>query len=295
MTSYPPPPAYGMPPAPSGKQRYRGAMPRKLGWIFGAVGVVVLIIGIVVVATKSLGAVNDFERVSIAEAHGSVTFSHTGKYIAYYEAPGANRLTTVPMVRVALRGPDGNAQELQTPYGGRTDGRIRLLPYSYNGHQGVAMWQFSIATPGTYDVALQATPQTDPAGQVAFGKDIFSGTVAGGLLVVLGVLLLITAVILLIVGYVKRANHKKELASAQAYGGGYGAPPGYPAAGQYPGYGQPPASPYPPQQPGYQPGYQQPPGYQPPGYQPPQETPPQPSAPEQQSPWSTPPDDQQQG
>jgi len=278
MTSYPPPPpAYGVPPAPARKQKLRGAMPRKLGWIFGAVGVVALVVGIVVLAAKSLGAVNDFQRISVAQGHGTISVDRTGKWVGYYESDQVtSRISRLPDLQVAIAGPDGQRIDFDS-YGNPNGNSVRRLTYDFGGHSGVAAIQFDATVTGTYTVQIRALEDLPEDSKLAFGKDIFGGTVAGGLLVVFGILLLVAAVVLLIVGYAKRSNHKKELAYAQAYG----APPGYPPAGQYPGYGQPPAG-YPPQ-PGYPPPAAPQPGYQ------------QPPTQDQPSPWSTPPDDQQRG
>ena len=279
MTYPPPPPAYGTPPAPAGKPKYRGATPRKLGWIFGGLGVVVLIIGIVVLVAKSFGAVNDFQRVSVAAGRGTVSVDRTGKWVGYYESSEVtSHIRRLPNLELAITGPDGERVHFSS-YGSSSDNSVRRLTYDFNGHSGVAAIEFDATTTGDYTVQLRADEELPADARVAFGKDIFAGTIAGGLLIVLAILLLVAAVVLLIVGYVKRANHKKEL----AYGGGYGPPPVYPPAGQYPG--QYPGQQYPPQQ---YPGQPQP-GYQPP--QPGDPQPQQPPAPEQPSPWSTPPDD----
>src|SRR4051794_29584277 len=265
--SYPPPPAY--PPVPESQQAsgpLRGRVPRRLGWIFLALAVVLFVVGGVVIAKKSLGKVNDFHRVSISGGGGTVTLDGTGKWIGYYEASnissGTNR---VPNFLVLVTGPGGSKVNLQK-YGNRSDGKINKLTYDYNGHHGIAAFQFNAAEKGDYRIRLQAAERLPSDAGVAIGRDIAKGTVAGALLIIAGVLSLIAAIVLLIVGYVKRSRDKKARQQAQMYGGygqpAFGAPGGYPPPGYgqpahgQPAYGQPPAPGQPAQG---QPPYGQPP------------------------------------
>ena len=280
--SYPPPPAY--PPAPPTQPAgpLRGRTPRRLGWIFLGLAVILFVVGGVVVAQKSYGEVKNFQRVTIADGGGTVNLNRTGKWVIYYEASNVNSsFKRIPNITVLVTGKNGPVQ-LAT-YGRRSDGKVDRLTYDYNGHKGAAAAEFTLSDPGQYQVRVQANESLPSGADLAFGKDIRGGTVAGGILIVVGVLFLIVAIVLLIVGFVKRARHKSELraAAAQGYGGpGYGGP-GYsgPGYGQ-PGYGQPAyGQPGQPGQPGYgqpgqpgQPGYGQPGGYPPPpagGDQPP--------------------------
>jgi hypothetical protein len=276
--SYPPPPPPAYPPAPQQPERLRGRTPRRLGWIFLALAVVLFVVGGIVLATKSLGKVNDFDRLSIANGGGTVTLDGTGKYVGYYEAGNVtDSIDRIPSFRAAVLDPSGDPVQLQR-YGNRSDGKVKKLTYGYNGHHGAAAFQFKVTTKGEYRIQLQAVDDLPSDAQVAIGRDISGGTIAGGLLIVAAVLALIASIVLLIVGFVKRARHKRELQSGSAFGGppsgygqpAFGTPGGYPPPSGTP-YGQPPPSGYQPgQQPGYQPGYQpgQQPGYQP-GYPPP--------------------------
>jgi hypothetical protein len=268
-----PPPGYpAAPPAEMPKAtRLRGRTPRRLGWIFLALAIIAFVIGGVVVAKKSLGKVNGFDRVSFASGGGTVTLDGTGKYVGYYEASNiSNDIDRLPEFQALLVDPAGKTVNLKT-YGNRSDSKIDKLTYDYHGHHGAAAFQFTAAQKGTYRLTLKGGSDVRSGADIAIGRDIAKGTVAGALLIVLGVLFLITAIILLIVGFVKRSRHKKELQNApQFYGGappGYGGPQQGPGFGQQqPGYGQPPPPPgYGGQQPGYggqQPGY----GGQQPGY-----------------------------
>lgn len=277
--SYPqPPPAYPAAPgggAQPGKVRLRGRVPRILGWIFLAIAVVLFVIGIVVVGTKSLSKVNSFQRVPVPTDNATVTFDHTGRYVAYYEASNVTSgIREVPAVGVAIQAPNGTVTRLSQGYKEHSDGKIDIFTYDYNGHKGVGLYQFDITSTGVYHVATRPTPATAPDAQIAFGEDISGAAVAGGVLIVIAVVLGIAAIILLIIGYVKRSNHKGELQRGQYWGGApapaYGGPPpGYGGAGyppppqQYapPGYGAPPPPP---------------PGYVPPPAPPGTETPAQP-------------------
>jgi hypothetical protein len=253
-----------------------------------AVAVVLFVIGGVVGATKSLGKVSGFQRVTIADGAGTVNLNGTGKWIIYYEASDVdNGLDRIPRIRLSLTDPNGT-QVTGKPYGNRSDGKVDKLVYDYKGHKGAAAVQFTAETKGAYRVQVQAVDTLPAGADLAFGRDIGKSTVVAGLLIVGGVLFLIAAIVLLIVGFVKKRRHTRELAERQAGGVYYGGPPpgGPPPSGQWPQ--QPPGYQQPQQQPGgWQPppGQPQPGGWQPPqgqpqpgGWQPPQGQQPQPGA-----------------
>jgi len=272
--SYPPPPT-SYPPAPGsgagpGHVRLRGRTPIIIGWVLLGVGIILVVVGAVVAGIKGLGKVNDFERVSIAQGGGTINLD-SGKYLAYYEASDvSDSIKSVPLPTVTLTSPSGRSITLNTLYGGnpKSEGTIsHKLTYEYDGHNGVAVYEFNLSEGGTYQVEIQNTLGTAPDAKMAFGTSIAKGLVIGGVMVVIGIILGVIAVILLIVGYVKRSRHKGELRAGAYWGGAapaYGTPPGGYAAPQ--GYGAPQ---------GYAPpgGYQPPPpGYAPPGgYQPPEQ------------------------
>jgi hypothetical protein len=256
-------------PAPK-RPRLRGHTAIRVGAILAAAGLAVLIAGIIVIATQTLSKVDSFQRVSFRAGTGVVSFTRTGNYVAYYEAPSVtSSISEVPGIEVALRNQASGADVQLQRYGNNPNGKIDRLTYSYHGHHGVAVLQFHIDTPGKYDAAVRASSAADPNGDIAFGPSIKTGTIVGGGLSALGALLLLAGVIVLIVGLVRRRNHKKELQTL------YGAQPvpGYPPSGYPPQGGYPPQQGgYPPQQGGYSPAYPPPappPGYTPPGYPPP--------------------------
>src|SRR4051812_40287502 len=259
--SYPPPPAY--PPAPgseeAGQVRLRGRTPRLLGWIFLAVAGAALVAGWIVNANQSFGKGDGFQRVSFASGAGTVNLDGTGKWVGYYEASNvSSSISFVPNFRIEMTAPSGVNVNLEN-YGNRSDGSIKKLTYDYNGHKGVAAFQFTARQAGQYQIRLQDVGSLPPDANVAIGRDIAGGTMVGALLIVVGVLFLIAAIVLLIVGFVKRSRHKKELQSGPKWGT-WGAPA--------PAYGGAP-QPYPPP-PGYGDPHQPPPGYgaqaPPPGY-----------------------------
>jgi hypothetical protein len=298
--SYPPPP-----PAPAaaggGKPQLRGRILLRLAIIFLVLGVVGIVVGAIVAYNGALKKVDDFHRIKVPSSGVNterVDFDGTGGFIAYYESRNADS-SRIPAIPVVLTSPSGKEQVLRTPYGGRSGGTaVKSLSYDYNGHKGVALWEFTVNENGTYTVRVGANSNADPDATIALGRSIGKSTAVGAILIVLGVLLLVAGIVLLIIGLVKRSRSKKELATQAYYfqqGGGY--PPQYgqhypqqPYGGQqYPqqqyGQQQYPQQPYggqqyPQQQPyGGQQGYgQQPPGQQPPeqqgyGQQPPPEPP----------------------
>jgi hypothetical protein len=290
MTSpYPPGPYVAAAPA-----HHRGRRAIQVGIVLLALAVVAVVIGIVIIATRSLGKVNDFQRITVTDQTGTVSFDKSGGYVAYYESKTVSSDDkTVPLIGVTLKSPSGQIITVDTPYGGRTDGQIKSLHYGYNGHNGIAMWQFHISETGTYQVQLTPNSLDAPDAKVAFGTSIAAGTAAGAGIAGLGVLFGIAGLITLIVGLVRRGRHKSELAGQ--YGGGY--PGGY--GGAAPGapwppapYQQPQAQPQPQQWPidqqqPWPPAGQPPAGQQPwpPAGQPPAGQPPAGQPPAGQQPW----------
>lgn len=233
------------PPPPPGAVRKRGRTPLRLALIFGVIGLALVIVGAIVIGTKSYSKVNGFSRVSIAAGSGTAQFSSAGNYLAYYEASDVtSSIKSVPLPLVALRSPSGKVQVLNTLYGGAPRSSLQIksyLTYQFNGHNGVAIYQFSVPQAGRYDVRVQATGNEAPGADIAFGKSIGSGIAVGAALLVPGILLIVAAIVLLIVGLVQRSKGNKQVPATP-----YGPPPGsgYPPP-QQPGAGYPP-----PDQPG---------------------------------------------
>jgi hypothetical protein len=231
--SYPPPP----PPAasaPSGKPRLRGRTPLRLAIIFLVLGLAGMVVGGIIAVNGALKKVDKFARIDVPAASSvnkdTIHFD-TGGYVAYYESSKADS-SSIPAVPVRITSPSGKQKVLDTPYGGKSGGKdVKSLSYDTDGHKGVALWQFNITEKGTYTVEVAGSQNADADAKMAFGRSIGKSTAVGGVLLIVGVLLFVAGVILLIVGLVKRSRHKKELATAGAYGGppppGYGPPQGY--------------------------------------------------------------------
>lgn len=223
--------------------RLRGGRPIQVGSILMAIGLVLVVIGAALANNNAYSKVNGFQRVAVSDGTGTVTFDKAGGYVAYYESSAVTNSTSqkVPEIPVRLTNQaTGQQQVLTTPYGNRSDGKIKFLHYDHGGHKGLAMWQFHIDQPGTYKVELQHNPLAASDATVAFGKSIAQGVVLGGVFVVVGVLLLIAGLITLIVGLVKRRRHRNEVRTS-GYGGQPGAWPqqGWPAqTWQQPNYPQ---------------------------------------------------------
>jgi len=250
------------------------------------VGLVLVIVGAVLANTNAYSKVNGFQRVTLSDGTGTITFTKAGGYVAYYESASVTNSTNqkVPEIPVQLTNQaTGQQLVLTTPYGNRSDGKIKFLHYDHGGHRGVAMWQFHIDQPGTYRVQLGHNPAAASDATVAFGKSIAQGVVLAGSIVIIGVLLLIAGLITLIVGLVKRRRHKQELRT-----GGYGGQPGWPQQA-WPQQGWPQQNP--PEQSWPQQGWPQqgPPQQGWPQPSPPQQGWPQPSPPQQGWPQPSPP------
>jgi len=261
----------GFPP-PAQPAKLRGRTPLRLAIIFFVVSIVLFVIG-GISTSKSDDKANKFQRINITADVPSqlqtITFSKAGGYIAYYEKPGSNDDKSFPRVDVEIRkGPNGEITKIDTPYGHLSNGKIKTLTYKTSKHEGVAVYQFHISDPGTYQaIALYDTPAA--GSDIAIGTSIGKDTAVSATFILIGLLLFVAAIVLLIIGLVKRSRSKKELAAvSQGYGapGGYPPPPGaYPQPGQVAqSFGTPPPTGYqPPPPPG---GYQPPPttGYEPP-------------------------------
>ncbi len=246
----------GAPPAqPAYPTRFRGRRAIQVGGALMILGLVLTILGGVLAGTKSYSKVNGFQRVAVKDGTGTVTFSHAGGFVAYYESSSVTDSTNqrIPEVGGTLTNQETNEQvQLETLYGNRSDNKIKFLHYDYHGHKGVAMWQFHIDTPGAWKVELQqSNGLVAPDAVVAFGPSIAKGVVIGGILAIIGVLLLIAGLITMIVGLVRRSRHRREVRSSGVGGfGNYGNFGGYGAAAPASAAGWPPPGGGPVGQPG---------------------------------------------
>lgn len=201
-----------------------------LALIFGVVGIVLLIVGGAVGFSQGLGKVNSFQRVSVSDGIRSMHLN-AGKYVAYYEAPNFDtNSNTVPVLVLQILDPRTGHLLTGSLYGGRSDQKVKILTYDYNGHHGAALYQFRVPHTGTYKVRVVKPPTSSaaPNADLAIGHSIATGLAVGGILAIVGGLALLVAIILLIVGLIQRARSRKQRVAAQNYGGpppAYGYPP----------------------------------------------------------------------
>lgn len=233
------------PPPSADRPRLRGRTPLRLSFVFLALAVVAVVVGVVLLVRGYSSTINGFQRVTLSQGNKTVQLD-AGDYVGYYEVPDDE--TRRAAVRFGVT--DSSGQVVNISLYGRNGSSSSSVTYVTGGYHGEALFKFRIADSGRYVLNVSSTDAPSGA-RVAVGKSI-AGTLVGGVLLVLaGVLLFIVFVVLLIVGLVKRSHSKRELANPY----GYGPPPP-------PGYGGPPPPGYGP--PGYgQPGYGGPP---PPGY-----------------------------
>jgi hypothetical protein len=186
-----------------------------LGYIFAPVGVIALVFGILLLVGKS-STIDNLQRVALSRHSGTVTFDDSGGYVAYYEAAHIDP-SALPPLGVTLIAPSGRRIAVTTPYGNRTDGRIDVMTYHHGGADGVALYEFSIDETGTYRVDLEPSGFETAGASMAFGESIAGSQLGGTLLVILGTVALVAALVLLIIGFVRRAGHKRRITEWQRY------------------------------------------------------------------------------
>jgi hypothetical protein len=197
------------------------------------------------------GQVNSFQRVPLP-AGGTVTLSHAGGYIVYYEAPGANRRNArVPAFRIqVVPASAGAAVASLKTYGSN-------VTYGFSSHRGRAELTLQVTHPGTFRVVTQGAPPATAAADLAFG-----GSIAGGIVkVVLLTLLLVLvgaagAIVVFVIRLVKTQRQRRTPHPGHPPNPGQPYPghppnPGQPNPGHPPNPGQPNPGqpPYPGQQP----------------------------------------------
>ena len=108
------------------------------------------------------GQINSFQRVALP-GNGEITLTHSGRYVIYYEGPGA-AAGNAPALTVRLR-PLSSSAAVQsiTPSGS--------LSVSFGSRADTAVLNLNIAHPGRF--LLQARAPAAPAGgHVAVGSDV---------------------------------------------------------------------------------------------------------------------------
>jgi len=237
-----------------------GKRPSAIGyWIGGViilVGAVAAVIWFVSGVSDLFAAVDDYPRFSVP---GQTTVSlDAASYKVFAEYPGANT-----DVNGVFRVGDVTV----------TDSTNRTIPvrssfteetYSWNGHEGRAIAEFTAPTAGRYTVAAALPPtRTSTSVRVAVGRGLQPSAIfplfgAAGL----GALALLAGIVLIVITGVRRGRAKRRSAPVAAFAGPPGAyghpgptgapgpwgqPPSWGGPGPPAGYGTPTYPPYQPQ------------------------------------------------
>lgn len=220
-----------VPPSPVGKR------PSAAGyWIAGvviAIGAVVAVVWFIAGISDLFGAVDDYPRFRVP---GSISAPlDAGDYKVFAEYPGASngidgvfRVGDVTVV-------DENGSQI------RVSSSITEQTYSWNGHEGRSIAEFT--APRTGDYTISAAEPASRSGlsnvTVAVGKGIEASSVLSLIAAAgLGGLSLLIGIVLIVVTAVRRGRARRRDHPAPQFAVGY--PGAYPGA--YPG-GYPPGSP----------------------------------------------------
>lgn len=135
------------------------------GYVIGGAIVVVACLGAIawlVLGLRSFARqIDDFQRVPVGEAGTRITLA-TGSYTGYFEGPGASQTeVVVPELNVSLSPVDGGGRVPLVDYHGS-------LTYDIGGHEGRALFTFTVRRPGAYTLAAAGTGR----GRVAIGRGI---------------------------------------------------------------------------------------------------------------------------
>jgi hypothetical protein len=153
------------------------------------------------------GQVNSFQRVALP-GNGEITLTHSGRYVIYYEGPGA-AAGKAPALSVRLRPLSASAAvQSITPSG---------FSFSFGSHADTAVLNLTIAHPGRF--LLQARAPAAPAGgHVAVGSGV-GGSLAR---IIVPFIALIVAGIcgVVAVGFIRRSRGRRgrRLALARVAG-----------------------------------------------------------------------------
>jgi hypothetical protein len=158
-----------------------------------AAGLAWLIVGIV----SLVHTVDDLQRVPLP-AGGTITLTHSGGYIVYYEGPGAQN-GNIPHFNIRIRPASSGARVASLrQYGSQ-------VTYNIGSRHGRAVLTLNITHPGTFRVSATGNPV--PGAGLAFGGSIATGIVGvllpGLPLILVGVL---GAVLLLVIRIVRKRS-----------------------------------------------------------------------------------------
>jgi hypothetical protein len=108
------------------------------------------------------GQINSFQRVALP-GNGEITLTHSGRYVIYYEGPGA-AAGNAPALTVRLRPLSASAAVRGIAPAGSDS-------FSFGSHADTAVLNLQIAHPGRF--LLQASAPTAPAGShIAVGSGV---------------------------------------------------------------------------------------------------------------------------
>jgi hypothetical protein len=139
-------------------------------WIPGLV-LVASVVWFAVGLTLLLGSTNhqieELQRVPLP-GQGQVTLTEPGKYVLYYEGPGADSEETIPAFSVSIEG------QTKARFGDYSSG----LTYDVEGRSGRAVKTFEIDEPGTFLVRTESEVEGTQA-SLAIGPSIAGGVLPG--------------------------------------------------------------------------------------------------------------------
>lgn len=199
-------PGYYGPPAgfaPASRQKVRP------GRIWYLVALALLAAGIAWLAyglASLAGTIDGLQRVPLP-AGGTVSLTHSGGYIVYYEGPGAQN-GNIPFFHVNIAPASPGAAVASLAHYGST------VTYNIGSHEGRAVLSLRLARPGRF--AVTTTGAAPANADLAFGGSIGSGIVSALLpsipLIILG---FVGAPLLLILRIIaKRSMQRRTMLAA---------------------------------------------------------------------------------
>jgi hypothetical protein len=173
-----------------------------------------LVLGI----ASAVHSVSSMQRVPLP-AGGTISLSHSGSYVVYYEGPGAQ---------------DGHLQGFHVQVSGASPGAAASsltqyqasVTYNLSGHVGRAVLVLVVTHPGRFRVTPSSVPPAEASGDLAFGPSIGGGIVRA---VAIGVPIMGLAFIGAVAVFIIRIARKSSRRRAQQYTGPRYPGPQYPA------------------------------------------------------------------
>ena len=166
-------------------------------------GVAWLVFGFVSLSSK----VDAFSRVPLP-AGGTVTLSHSGRYVVYYEGAGATS-GRIPrfLVHIAPAAPPAAVGSLRS--------YAASVTYTIGARQGRAVLTFQVVHPGRFLVEPSGATAVAGGSDLAFGSSI-AGSIVGTVLLSIGLIFLgIAGAIVLFIVRLSRTRRARALAGAR--------------------------------------------------------------------------------